>query len=226
MLRERVAPWVIWISAVVGTVLLWQGVDNGHLVTGFAETITVAVAPTETGRVSKVLAAQGAEVQRGQAVAVLDAGPIAHEIRALKAERARLEAELTKTRLEAQRDLLQVDRAAGEVAARSKRTLRDADAILAERRAALTAVDRELRALNALVDQRLLDRQAISRLTIERATLRKAVAEGRASAALAQTQASALSDAPGGGDAWVEAAGAPILKAMDAIDTQLLVAGT
>ncbi len=175
---------LVWLTAVGGILYLSEGgLPGSRVATGFAERVTLSVAPIRPGRVKTVNLRLGQAVKQGEVLATLETD----ELEARLAQARALLVEL-KAKVEAERENLH------ESIARSKILMLKARAGAQEDRAKLRELDLQLKRLESLAVQKL-----VAAPTVEAARRERAAAAARTAAFTgAEGEASELADAPSG----------------------------
>src|SRR6187401_2387087 len=88
-LLESKGPWIAFAATVSLTALLYFEGVQGHAV-GFAESAVTAVSAGEVGRIVRLAAQVGQEVEAGEVLLELDPSVLDAEIDVLEAEEQRL----------------------------------------------------------------------------------------------------------------------------------------
>jgi multidrug resistance efflux pump len=168
-------PWIAWVGAIVGAVVVGQGLGPQRPMPGEVERRQVTVAAPEAGLVLELKVEPGQRVQAGETLARLDSSALDRELSIALVDLERLTAEVPAQQLtlvsDDQQSAFRLSREV-ELAALEVNKLEEQ---LLRAQAELEQLDRQIARNEELLKQRLTTTRALEELQLQRAAVQKRV---------------------------------------------------
>lgn len=179
-------PWLVWIATVGLAVWVFQDMESGGRVIGFAHGVDYEVAPLRSARVQSIAVDVGQAVRAGQVIATLDTTEVDHELAILEARKTRSEAAVDAAEEDAHRRAVDEAHDLASQLARAETRLAGLEADRVEASVELKVQRAERDRIAKLVDARLVDQGRLATLDARVATLRARVSGARGSLHIAE----------------------------------------